>query len=213
MQPRRYLILDLTRSEGVGRARDKRLGQRSPEPRLSDRLSVDSLEPGDAAQVAEQPERLVAEVLPTRLVSPVVRSIIGAPASSGTTWGIEAIGANVSPLSGLGVTAAVLDTGIDEAHEAFAHLQICREDFLGATRETMLVMALTVPEQSLEARSTAAGWAWLRHLRVASGQGSRRNRRHNRGACERPHLGQGVGRRGRVYVAWDRLPGRLSRSS
>jgi subtilisin family serine protease len=48
-----------------------------------------------------------------------------------TAWGIQAIGADKSQVSGQGVTVAVLDTGIDCKHPAFAGVDLQREDFSG----------------------------------------------------------------------------------
>jgi subtilisin family serine protease len=46
-----------------------------------------------------------------------------------TAWGVEAVGATTSPFDGDGVTVAVLDTGIDTAHPAFADLDLELMDF------------------------------------------------------------------------------------
>lgn len=51
--------------------------------------------------------------------------------ADGVAWGIRAIGADRSELSGEGVTVAVLDTGIDRKHPAFDDdaLEIIEKDF------------------------------------------------------------------------------------
>ncbi|QDH34300.1 S8 family serine peptidase [Porphyrobacter sp. YT40] len=65
--------------------------------------------------------RLVLESMPMKLIRPASE---GDPASAaplaGDSWGIVATGADVSTLTGAGVRVAVLDTGIDLAHPAFA---------------------------------------------------------------------------------------------
>ena len=47
------------------------------------------------------------------------------------TWGIAAVAADTSEMTGNGVKVAVLDTGIDKAHEAFTHAKITDKDFSG----------------------------------------------------------------------------------
>jgi subtilisin family serine protease len=46
-------------------------------------------------------------------------------------WGLEQVGALASPLTGAGVTVAVLDTGIDRNHPAFQGMTLIEEDFTG----------------------------------------------------------------------------------
>lgn len=46
-----------------------------------------------------------------------------------TTWGISVTGASSSPFNGEGVTVAVLDTGIDDSHAAFAGVTLERKNF------------------------------------------------------------------------------------
>src|SRR5262249_40222551 len=48
------------------------------------------------------------------------------------SWGIPAVRADRSDLDGSGVAVAVLDTGIDRAHPAFAGVDIEEEDFGGS---------------------------------------------------------------------------------
>src|SRR6267142_6604163 len=40
--------------------------------------------------------------------------------TSAVPWGVKATGATTSPYDGRGTTVAILDTGIDKTHEAFA---------------------------------------------------------------------------------------------
>src|SRR5262249_21232714 len=44
----------------------------------------------------------------------------GADSGAQDVWGLRAVKADTSPFSGEGITVAVLDTGIDKAHPAFA---------------------------------------------------------------------------------------------
>ncbi len=48
-----------------------------------------------------------------------------------TTPGLIAVGAHTTPFTGRGVTVAVLDTGLDETHPAFAGKSIAKRDFTG----------------------------------------------------------------------------------
>jgi len=45
------------------------------------------------------------------------------------SWGITAVGADKSPLTGAGVTVAVLDTGIDHTHGSFKGVQFIQRNF------------------------------------------------------------------------------------
>ncbi len=75
-------------------------------------------------------------VVATALRMPVIRiKPLGAGAGAGATppkmsWGIAAVGADKSTLTGAGVTVAVLDTGIDgNDHAAFKGVQLIKENF------------------------------------------------------------------------------------
>lgn len=70
----------------------------------------------------------IAPIMPTTLIKPIEAKIQEADLG----WGIAAVGANTSPFSGAGVTIAVLDTGIDKAHPAFAGVNIVEKDFSGS---------------------------------------------------------------------------------
>lgn len=77
----------------------------------------------------------VAPSMPISLVKPFEvatnEAIAAAAAINNMTWGIKAVGANVSSFTGNGITIAVLDTGIDANHAAFAGVNIIQEDFTG----------------------------------------------------------------------------------
>jgi subtilisin family serine protease len=73
--------------------------------------------------------RAVAEVMPTRLITPMVDPPAGE--ESGVTWGVNAVGATNSAYTGEEILVAVLDTGIDRAHRAFAGISLVENDFSG----------------------------------------------------------------------------------
>lgn len=68
----------------------------------------------------------IARAMPTRLIGPV--DLEDAPVAV-PTWGVERVGATVSPFTGAGVRMAVLDTGIDPNHAAFNGVTLIRENF------------------------------------------------------------------------------------
>lgn len=73
----------------------------------------------------------VAPVMPVMLVAPLEAQAPPAAAPGDATWGVKAVGAADCPFSGAGVTVAVLDTGIDAGHAAFAGKTIVQKDFTG----------------------------------------------------------------------------------
>ncbi|SDV99362.1 S8 family peptidase [Nitrosomonas communis] len=71
----------------------------------------------------------VAPSIPMKLIAPLEAT--ATPAIGDVTWGVKAVGADTSPFSGKGITVAVLDTGIDANHPAFAGVEIIEKDFTG----------------------------------------------------------------------------------
>lgn len=67
-------------------------------------------------------------IMPTKLINPVAR----AAAETKASWGISAVGADETEFDGSGVTVAVLDSGIDRDHPAFADVSIVEKDFGGS---------------------------------------------------------------------------------
>lgn len=82
----------------------------------------------DAGEVKQNPAvKNLAPAFPTKLIAPKGKS------SENLThnWGLAAIGADKSTVTGSGVTVAVLDTGIDKNHLAFVDMEIEEKDFSG----------------------------------------------------------------------------------
>jgi subtilisin family serine protease len=103
-------------------------------PRI-DRLELSKREVRDLSRSPEV--QAVAPVMPTDLVRPVSDEDSGmeaaeAAASNSVAWGVTAVGADTSTRTGAGVTVAVLDTGIDSTHPAFAGVTLIEQDFSGS---------------------------------------------------------------------------------
>jgi len=89
-------------------------------------VDVHDLNRAEAADAVRDPDVVaVTPAMPTRLIAPLPA------AAAAQAWGIEAVGAGVSAFSGAGCKVAVLDTGIDAGHPAFAGVDITQEDFSG----------------------------------------------------------------------------------
>ena len=92
-------------------------------------LEVLDLQPHEAAALSRQRDVVaLAPVMPMKLIAPVETRQVAAPAA-GPTWGVKAVGADTSPFTGAGVVVAVLDTGIDRSHPAFAGMEIVTNNF------------------------------------------------------------------------------------
>jgi subtilisin family serine protease len=97
----------------------------APEPQVE----VHNVPESEAIDIARDPQvAAVAKPMPTTLIEPL--EVAGAAATS--AWGIGAIKADTSNFSGNGVVVAVLDTGIDKSHPAFAGVTIVEQDFSGS---------------------------------------------------------------------------------
>jgi subtilisin family serine protease len=73
----------------------------------------------------------VAPAMPMQLIAPVAREEAVTAAATGSTWGVKAVKADTSPFTGDGIIVAVLDTGIDAKHPAFAGVNLVQKDFTG----------------------------------------------------------------------------------
>jgi subtilisin family serine protease len=67
----------------------------------------------------------ICPVMPTRLIKPME----GQASETTLPWGLEVTGVDRSPYSGRGVKVAVLDTGIERDHPAFAGVNLIEQDF------------------------------------------------------------------------------------
>lgn len=93
------------------------------------KIEIENIPTHSVVDLRNDPQVKSAEpVMSTRLIKPLSIK----PAGDGDAWGIAAIGADLSPYTGDGVTVAVLDTGIDTAHPAFDGMVLDFEDFTGS---------------------------------------------------------------------------------
>jgi subtilisin family serine protease len=92
-----------------------------------------TLSPKDVHDARRDPALIgAAPVMPVVLIEPRASDEEAvAQDESDVTWGVTAVGAADCPFTGAGVTVAVLDTGIDAAHPAFANTRLVQADFTG----------------------------------------------------------------------------------
>jgi subtilisin family serine protease len=93
-------------------------------------VDVQEIETAQVGQLAQHGDVVaIAPSIPMKLVKPFVDA--AQPAVGVSSWGIAAVGADTSPFTGAGIVVAVLDTGIDAAHPAFAGVTLVQQDFTG----------------------------------------------------------------------------------
>ncbi len=78
---------------------------------------------------AERGTVAVAPAIPMKLIEPVQMAGPAAPDEGLVAWGIKAVRADTSSFTGAGTVVAVLDTGIEAGHEAFAGVELVRRNF------------------------------------------------------------------------------------
>jgi subtilisin family serine protease len=94
------------------------------------KVEVEDMERREVVALTRQQDVLaVAPAMPMRLISPVSTEV--QPSAVNTAWGVKAVAADTSPFTGEGIVVAVLDTGIDKTHPAFAGVTINEKDFTG----------------------------------------------------------------------------------
>ena len=134
MTARKYAVLrdlgQVSTGEPFGsRSRGRSVLERmeaSPEPRVE----VERMDANQVREAARDPRvAAIAPVMPTRLIRPFGAD--AAPMAGSTAWGVSAVQADELPFTGAGVAVAVLDTGIDAGHVAFAGVDDRRAGFLG----------------------------------------------------------------------------------
>ena len=120
-RPRDALVLGVG-PQSRGLARFERV---PPEPLVE----LHDMSEGDVRDARRDPSVLgMARPMPLRLIEPLASDTmaLGRP-----TWGVEAVGATRSSFDGAGVKVAVLDTGIDPHHAAFAGIELMMRNFTG----------------------------------------------------------------------------------
>ena len=126
---RKYVILRTEKPKRTTRSIPRAGATAAAAPAAAPRVEVDELEPRSAARLAREKNTSVAPVIPMKLIQPLDDGPGAEPAAPGPTWGIKAIGADTSPFTGAGIVVAILDTGIDSTHPAFAGVHLERRNF------------------------------------------------------------------------------------
>lgn len=94
------------------------------------KVSVEEMDTKQVATMARDVDVVaVAPSIPMRLIAPT--SADAQPSAAGVAWGVKAVRADTSPMTGDGIVVAVLDTGIDKNHPAFAGVTVVEKDFTG----------------------------------------------------------------------------------
>jgi subtilisin family serine protease len=97
-----------------------------PEPRVE----LHDISTQEASSLARDDEvAAVAIPMPVTLIKPLE---VEAGAAATSAWGIPAVKADTSSFTGDGIVAAVLDSGIDSTHPAFAGVTLIEQDFTGS---------------------------------------------------------------------------------
>lgn len=106
-------------------------GAQSSRPSIG--FTMDVLDAHSAAAAAQAPDfEAAAPSMPMKLIAPMsAHGGAPMPPPSDVAWGVRAVGAHSSPFTGTGIVVAVLDTGIDAIHPAFAGVELIERDFTG----------------------------------------------------------------------------------
>lgn len=95
-------------------------------------VDVDELSRRDLTKLSRDGQVVAAApVMPMKLIKPFDAAAPDGSNVPGIEWGVRAVAAHSSPFDGKGVIVAVLDTGIDKTHPAFAGVTLVEKDFTG----------------------------------------------------------------------------------
>lgn len=95
-------------------------------------LEVAEVGAGDLADIRRDPTiAAAAPPMPVALITPLDLPAQAQANRPMMNWGLDAVGATNSPLTGEGISVAVLDTGVDRAHSAFEGVELVEKDFTG----------------------------------------------------------------------------------
>jgi len=73
--------------------------------------------------------RAIAPIMPMKLIQPLDQAEVNESSVTTPTWGIQAVRAPESNFDGTDIAIAVLDTGIDPTHPAFAGVTLVQKNF------------------------------------------------------------------------------------
>lgn len=118
-----------------------RLRPDTPELKVS--ATIETLDEAETRDAKENPKIKIGAVMPIALIETVRAQEVGLKSSGDVvaaareakrSWGIEAVGALDGGCTGKGVRVAVLDTGIDTGHAAFAGIKFDQDNLRDFTR-------------------------------------------------------------------------------